>query len=132
MPNILSPYDKFLTKGFIFTQSFVDYISSENLTDIEPWWFFCKSERAGICIETWCILMKEMYPTRNLVPFANWRYSDDIVCFDGLDKSGDPKVFFVHAFASLGWEDRGSVKNFEAWLKVAKEESAQYKADRVE
>ncbi|WP_415045833.1 hypothetical protein [Cedecea neteri] len=61
------------------------------------------------------------------MPFANWRYSGDIVCFDGADTSGEPTVYYVHAFASVGWEGRGYADTFDEWLKVAHYESALYK-----
>ncbi|MCT8343389.1 hypothetical protein LG003_11140 [Photorhabdus kleinii] len=57
--------------------------------------------------------MKAQYPERQLVPFAKVSYSDDIACFDSSDISGDPKIFFIHAFASTGWEDRRNLNNFD-------------------
>ena len=66
------------------------------------------------------------------VPFAHWYCSDDIACFDGADTSGNPKVYFVHAFASSGWEDRGDVDNFDEWLKIAQKDSEEYKKERKE
>jgi len=77
-------------------------------------------------------LVKGKYPTRKLIPFAKLNYSDDIVCFDGADTSEDPKIYYVHAFASAGWEDRGYTDNFSGWLKMARLESARYKAERAE
>jgi hypothetical protein len=77
----------------------------------------------------WLLTVKRLYPERKLVPFALRMGSDDIACFDGSTSSADPVVYLVHAYASSGWEDRGSVANFEAWLKVAEEESARHRAE---
>lgn len=129
MINLLSIYNDYTHEGFKFSQNFVNFVTTNEVHDLEPWWFFCREEKF---VNFWCAKIKELYPNRNLVPFANWIYTDDIACFDGDDKSGDPKVYYVHAFASSGWEDRGSVENFDKWLKLAQEESAQYKADRAE
>ena len=123
--NALTPYNKFLAPEFKFNQSFVDYILYDN-QDLTPWWFFAQSANY---IEYWCTTVQKLYPMRNLVPFANWIYTDDIVCFDGSDKSCDPKVFYIHAFASPGWEGRGCVDNFSDWLLIAKKDSHDYKAE---
>ena len=57
-------------------------------------------------------------------------YSDDIACFDAsIDSADDPIVFYVHAFASPGWEDRGSVANFNEWLKQALQEAKAYQSE---
>lgn len=122
-------YKNYLYSDFSFPSSFIDYISGDELENIEPWWLFCCAQNY---VDFWCEKVRELYPERKLIPFANWRYSDDIVCFDGADTSGDPKVYYVHAFASAGWEDRGYTDNFDEWLKMARLESARYKAERAE
>lgn len=118
-----------LPENFHFPSSFLDMVKMDQVLDLDPWWFLYEFENAA---KQWLSEIKKQYPDRHLVPFAKISYSDDIACFDGDDKSGDPRVYYVHAFASLGWEDRGSVENFDKWLKLAQEESAQYKADRAE
>ena len=122
-------YRNFLYPGFSFPDSFVNYVSKMELDDIEPWWFFC---HASNYVYFWCEKIRDIYPERKLIPFANWRYSDDIVCFDGADISGDPKVYYIHAFASSGWEDRGYTDNFDEWLKIARLESAHHKSELAE
>lgn len=121
--------EKELPENFYFPSSFLDMVKMDQVLDLDPWWFLYEFENVA---KQWLSEIKKQYPDRNLVPFAKISYSDDIACFDGDDKSGDPKVYYVHAFASPGWEDRGSVENFDKWLKLAQEESAQYKADRAE
>lgn len=127
--NKICMYNDYLYPGFLFPDLFCSYVSSELLEDIEPWWLFCDAQNY---VDFWCRKVRELYPNRKLIPFANWRYTDDIVCFDGEDTSGNPKVYYVHAFASAGWEDRGYTDSFEEWLKMARLESARYKAERAE
>ncbi|MBK0093652.1 SMI1/KNR4 family protein [Erwinia sp. S59] len=122
-------YQKYLHSGFSFPESFINYISQPELVDIEPWWLFCSSPNY---VDFWCEKVRELYPERKLIPFANLRYSDDIVCFDGEDTSGDPKVYYVHAFAASGWEDRGQADSFTEWLNMANLESARNKEERAE
>lgn len=118
-----------LPRGFCFPASFLDMVHRDFVLDLEPWWFLYEFEDFA---KQWLLEIERLYPNRSLVPFAKVSYSDDIACFDGNDKSGNPKVYYVHAFASPGWEDRGCVGSFDEWLKLAKEESAQYKAERAE
>jgi hypothetical protein len=118
-----------LPEGFSFPSSFLEIVNKESILDLDPWWFICEFEKFA---KYWLSEMKTQYPERQLVPFAKVSYSDDIACFDGSDISGDPKVFFIHAFASTGWEDRGNLNNFDEWLKLAKEESVRYKIEREE
>ncbi|WP_086631775.1 SMI1/KNR4 family protein [Commensalibacter intestini] len=117
MNDILLPYKKYLPVGFRFSNNFINYIQSNYKDEIYPWYFLIESAKY-IDARFYCV--QSQYPTRNLIPFAHWNHSDDIVCFDGDDTSGDPKVFFVHTFASPGWEDRGNVENFDVWLEIAK------------
>lgn len=118
-----------LPEGFKYPLSFLEIVSKKDVLDLDPWWFLYEFEDFA---KQWLFEIKKQYPTRKLVPFAKASNTDDIVCFDGSDESGNPKVYFIHTFASPGWEDRGSVYNFDEWLKQAKEESAQYKAERAE
>ncbi|CNE89993.1 SMI1/KNR4 family protein [Yersinia mollaretii] len=129
MAHKTSMYNDYLYVGFTFPKDFSDYVSGDGLEDIEPWWLFCTSQNY---VDYWCKKVREIYPERKLIPFANLRYTDDIVCFDGEDTSGDPRVYYVHAFATTGWEDRGYTDNFAEWLKMARLESARYKAERAE
>lgn len=118
-----------LPDDFIYPDAYVEIMSKDAIIDIEPWSFICEFEESSTF---WYSQVQEMYPTRKLVPFAKLNYSDDIACFDGADTSGNPKVYYVHAFASAGWEDRGYTDNFDEWLKMACLESACYKAERAE
>lgn len=118
-----------LPECFAFPESFLHVVSANEMADLEPWWFICEFKDS---VEYWLPEIQKQYPNRSLIPFAKYSHTDDIACFDGTDTSGDPKVYYVHAYASPGWEDRGSVSNFDEWLQLAQEESARYKAERVE
>ncbi|MGC1019607.1 SMI1/KNR4 family protein [Pantoea agglomerans] len=118
-----------LPDDFKYPDAYIDIISLEVIPDLEPWSFICEFKESA---SFWMSEMKKQYPTRKLVPFAKLNYSDDIACFDGEDISGDPKVYYVHAFASAGWEDRGYTDSFAEWLKMARLESASYKAEQAE
>ncbi|MGK9468446.1 SMI1/KNR4 family protein [Pantoea agglomerans] len=118
-----------LPDDFKYPDAYIDIMSLEVIPDLEPWSFICEFKESA---SFWMSEMKKQYPTRKLVPFAKLNYSDDIACFDGEDLSGDPKVYYVHAFASAGWEDRGYTDSFAEWLKMARLESASYKAEQAE
>lgn len=111
---------------FQLPNSFIEFCETDLSDDISPWWFLHKEE--GV-FEAWLEEISNQYPSRKLVPFAKINYSDDIACFDASVNSNDPIVHYVHSYASPGWEDRGSVKNFDEWLKLALKDSEIYKND---
>lgn len=125
----ISMYDNYLYPGFVFPKEFRSYVSEGRLENIEPWWLFCSAQNY---VDYWCKKVRELYPNRKLIPFANWRYTDDIVCFDGECTSGEPKIYYIHAFASAGWEDRGFADSFVEWLNMARFESARQKTEQSE
>lgn len=119
----MKPYlfdEKLLTGNFSFPQSYVELVSQENIPYLEPWWFLSEYKEDA---DFWMDEIAKQYPSRKLVPFAKAGSSDDVACFDGSDTSGNPKVFYVHTFASPGWEDHGDVESFDVWLEKTKAES---------
>ncbi|QIE98701.1 hypothetical protein C7434_0081 [Pantoea sp. PNA 14-12] len=116
-----------LPDDFRYPASYAEIMSMDIIPDIEPWSFICESQESS---SFWMNELKERYPTRKLVPFAKLNYSNDIACFDGTNTTGDPRVYYVHAFASPGWENRGYVDSFNEWLKMASLESSRYKTER--
>lgn len=121
--------DEELPEGFRYPASFVRTVSSVPAPYFAPWWFL--AEHPDLSRE-WLEMVREEYPSRVLIPFAKYDVYDDIACFDGTDCSGDPIVHFVHFAASPGWEGRGNVPNFDAWLEVAKRDSEEWRAERRE
>lgn len=127
----MKPYlfdEKLLPENFSFPQSYIEFISQEEVPYLEPWWFLFEYREDA---DFWIDEIAKQYPSRSLIPFAKAGSTDDVACFDGSDTSGNPKVFYVHTFASTGWEDRGDVENFDAWLEKTKADSAQYKAEML-
>lgn len=118
-----------LPEDFKYPVAYTEIMDMDIIPDLEPWSFICEFQESS---SFWMREMKGKYPDRKLVPLAKVNYSDDIACFDGEDTSGDPKIYYIHAFASAGWEDRGYTDNFDEWLKMARLESARYKAERAE
>jgi hypothetical protein len=114
-----------LPVGFQFPQSFLAHVASLATLDVSPWQFLFRSQKDA---DGRMLAVKRLYPTRSLVPFAHWDGSDDVACFDGDDRSGDPAVHLVHFYATAGWEDRGQVGSFDEWLKVAEQQSADFRA----
>ncbi|RKP43276.1 SMI1/KNR4 family protein [Trinickia fusca] len=115
-----------LPNGFLFPCSFLEFVARDPIPDLEPWWFFCKFKDHA---DAWINALRRLYPNRHLIPFAKMQDSDDVACFDASGPSVDPRVYYVHAYASPGWEDRGSVTNFTEWLRAAEEESRRYKSE---
>lgn len=72
-------------------------------------WNFIPDER----IEGMIFGLKKLYPQRNLIPFAENNYNDDIACFDAY--SGE-KVLIIHTYASPGFEQRKEYENIWYWL----------------
>jgi len=128
----MKPYlfdEKLLAGNFSFPQSYVELVSQENIPYLEPWWFLSEYKEDA---DFWMDEIAKQYPSRKLVPFAKAGSSDDVACFDGSDTSGNPKVFYVHTFASPGWEDHGDVESFDVWLEKTKAESIEYKAEMID
>jgi hypothetical protein len=118
-----------LPKGFRFPKALYDFCSANPPIDLYPWYVF--DDQA--IVDTWHDIVREWYPTRNLIPFArNDILGDDIACFDGDDASGEPKVYFLHTFASAGWEDRGEVAGFAEWVKHVEPDHAAYLVQKAE
>ena len=63
--------------------------------------------------------LKERYK-RSLLPFAAREDRDDYACFEPGSGSA---VNIIHDYASPGWEQRGKLDNFWAWLHFAVDET---------
>lgn len=116
-----------LPPGFALPPSFFKIMATNPIPYYEPWWFLTEFPNDA---RYWFCRFARDYPERVLIPFAKFGVDEDLACFDGTDISGDPVVHLVHAGASPGWEDRGKVANFDAWIELAKEKSAEWKAER--
>ena len=128
-----------LPSEFRFPKSYLQLAQQHDVLDFEPWKFLFLDMPRSL---NYYGAMLQKYPDKPLIPFAiiddqSGFYNGGYVvlaCFDGDDKSGDPKVYF-HDYSNpkrINWPDRYSLVNFTEWLRVAGEESARYKAEHVE
>jgi len=114
-----------LPSGLHYPQSFLDFIAQDDVSNIFPWKFICydgKEAADGRKEE-----LERLYPARKLIPFAYESGTDDCSCFDAATPSSNPRVYFVHAYASPGWEDRGYANDFSDWLNIAEEAAAAWR-----
>ena len=105
-----------LPSGFQYPQSFLDAVAQEDVSNIFPWKFICYDGKEAV--DGWKEELERLYPTRKLILFAHESGTDDCSCFDASIPSSNPRVYFVHAYASPGWEDRGYADDFSDWLKM--------------
>ena len=128
-----------LPSGFAFPHSYLDLARGHAIPDLEPWKFLFQDMP---CSLNYYGAMLQKYPDKTLVPFAilddpSGAFNDGYVvlaCFDGDDRSGDPKVY-LHDYGNpkrVDWQNRYFLANFTEWLRVAGEESVRYKAERAE
>ena len=111
---------------FKYPAQFHSFCASAVESDISPWYIFDEQEDATFWLQTLC----EQYPDRKLVPFArDESLGDELACFDASEGSNNPRVHFVHCFASPGWENRGEVADFTEWLKLALEDHQEFHAE---
>ena len=120
--------DQKLPEGFAFPKKYLLMLEGV-LPEIEPWWWLAPHRDS--CVY-WLETLREQFPQRSLIPFAKDGGSDDVACFDGADRSGNPKILRIHAFCSPGWELRGEFPDFEVWLEAALQETADFKSDAGE
>jgi len=118
-----------LQQNFKFPEKFLEVMYASAVPYPRPWSYILEFPDYA---RFWFRQAQTQYVDRCIVPFAIRDDNDDVACFDGNDHSGDPKVHIVHFFASAGWEDRGSYDNFEAWQKMAKQESIEYQRSQAD
>jgi hypothetical protein len=111
-----------LPPGFKYPSGYIQFVMQE-IPDFEPWRFFYDKDELEFFIKG----LKQRYPKRIIVPFARRKDNDDVACFDASIPSDNPPVLIVHDFASEGWEGRGKLANFLAWVDLAKAESKEWK-----
>lgn len=99
-----------LLYGFEYPEAFKKIVEL-NLVDFDVWYLF-DTERAINRMNG----LKQRYPNRKLIPFATRDDCDDIACFDIKQ---DKKVFIIHDYASIGYEQREEFDNIWEWLRYA-------------
>ena len=129
--TVYHPPASALPPGFKFPKAYLDYVSQDEVPDMEPWYLMClltDTIYTGY-YDGWLDIVKKQYPDRQLVPFAKWDLDDDIACFELSEDPELPSIHFIHSFTKPGYEERGSCATFEEWLEVALGEAAAYHAD---
>lgn len=119
--------DEEVPAGFRFPDAFIHMMSLAEIPHYEPWWFLLEFPDTA---REWLHMLRESFPGRTLIPFAKYDIYPEVACFDGTDLSGNPAVLYVNADAPPGQELGGQVANFAEWLEVAKEEAAEWLAQR--
>ncbi|MEK9495064.1 hypothetical protein V2H77_01015 [Photorhabdus sp. P32] len=140
MSNIFLFDNPLLPKGFKLPAEYVSLAERCIAIDLEPWTFLYNDMATSLSYYG-AMLIK--YKDKPLIPFAmvndqSGFYNDGYIilaCFDGHDLNGDPKIY-LHDYSNISkeisWNERYYLENFSAWLELAKEESARYKAERAE
>lgn len=98
-----------LPADFRYPRELHEIAAGRVVASVEPWWFVDAASKAGTLL-----FSVRNHDGRNLVPFA--KMEDDIACFDGDDRSGDPRV------VALVLDNSGreyGFANFSAWLAAA-------------
>ena len=88
------------------------------LTHFQPWWVI-----EGTHLRDRYTGLKERYPGRKLLPFAQREDCDDIACWEA---GRGEEVVIIHDFASPGWEERGTFPDFYHWLRQALDDTADF------
>jgi hypothetical protein len=106
--------DSDLPSGFEYPREFLRVVEL-GLVQLEPWFVL-----RGDLLRLRLAGLKERYPDRVYIPFADRQDDDDVACFTGAGS----EVVIVHDFASPGWERRGRdpFPDFHAWFRQAVED----------
>jgi hypothetical protein len=101
-----------LPKNFSYPLEFIEIVNL-GLTKLTPWLI-----PTGELLEDRYSGLRERFPERKLVPFAERQDNDDVACWDV--RSG--KVVIVHDFGDPEAPDRAIFDNFFAWFRRAVED----------
>ena len=127
-----------IPRGFHLPQDYIDLLTKENLTEIEPWNFLAHDMGASLYYYG-SLLIK--YPEQPLLPFAMIHdvtgfYNNGMIvlaCFDTTDLSHNPCVrSYDFSKPNLSPWENIFYDDFNDWLKAAKIESHHYKIDKAE
>ncbi len=127
--EVYLPPAELLPEDFKFPQAFLDFVRQPKIPDLDPWFLMCYTSDPKGYYDGWVDMLKSQYPDRQLVPFARWEPTDDVACFEPGEDPELPVIHYIHSFTDPGYEERGWVPTFEAWLENALEEAAEYQAE---
>ena len=121
--SVVYPAGDLLLPRFTFPEAYSGLLCAKSLPDIPPWWWI--TDKPDVC-RFWFEILKKQFPLRNLVPIAKVDDSDDLVCFDGNDETGEPRVLYIHAYTDPGRELRGEILSFSKFIIDARVYSEGY------
>lgn len=112
--------DAQLPSGFKYPPRLLEMAATGEYPDIYPWWFVDASSKAGELFYS-----TRQSDGRNLIPFAKVDDDrDDIACFDGDDRTGNPAVLMLVP------EDSGrcyTYIDFDDWLRAARADAEHWR-----
>lgn len=107
---------KEILAGYSYPASYHDFINSNDLDSLNPWWFIGSSE--GLFDISFNLLNRDLESNCELIPFAK---SEETKALAFFDRSG--KVYFYvgeNSLAKVDWATRFSLPNFNAWVEKVK------------
>lgn len=125
-----------LPEGFQFPIDYLNVVLAGDV-DISPWRFLTKDMALSLFYYG-SMLLK--FPENALVPFAiiqdeSGSYNDGwvvLACFDGGKGGGLAVRIYDYSRPKSSPLDNFYYSSFSEWFSAAQEESARYKADRIE
>ena len=72
--------------------------------------------------------LKNRYPKRNLIPFAQRKDCDDVACWD---LNHENKLVIIHDYASEGYELEAQYDTFWDWFRDAMEDMIDFTNDEI-
>lgn len=124
-----------LPEGFKYPANYLAMVNAGDYPKLTPWEFLANDVPQALCYFG-SLMMR--YPKVPLIPFAiindqsgafngGWVV---LACFDGRDKSGNPKVFiYDYEKSKLAPWDNISFDDFSKWIKYAEQQSQKYISD---
>jgi hypothetical protein len=127
-------YDQpIIPENFKFPNRYIDISHGKEKEISDPWKFMFKDPVLSIFYLGSMLIKFSDHP---LIPFAiaedgSGLYNDGSVivsCFDGLDQTGSPKIFFYnYAIPKKKISDLRQIGSFDEWLEYAKREAERYR-----
>jgi hypothetical protein len=115
--------ESYLKFQFIYPPEFLKIVEL-GLINIQPWEILV-DDRVKLRYEG----LKTRYPKRNLIPFAQRRDCDDVVCWDLNNES---KLVIIHDYASVGYEFVKEFNTFWEWFREAINDMIDFINDDIE
>ncbi|MBF2053743.1 MAG: hypothetical protein IGS03_09815 [Candidatus Sericytochromatia bacterium] len=105
-----------LPAGFVYPQGLIDLAQSDQGLS-GSWWLIGQNPAyARLCLAQ----LQQRSPHKPLVPFAKNDDEEVLACFDGEDRSDNPRVYFdtFSNLSTVNWAQRYSL-SFSEWLALA-------------